>query len=165
MEIEKKILGNRKNQSEIVKKQTKLKRKQLKIELEKKQLELKKIIEKQLHQLEIEFTRVCLLYEAVHYLNLKLNNYSQKKLLKFYNEILEKNNQNSCDLQTMKKYLDILEKTKTIVKLSFKNKPTYMIYYKINYPFKGFSSTLQDYYLLISDKLKQQLEQNDPTTI
>ncbi|MCD2371631.1 hypothetical protein LRB25_01800, partial [Borreliella burgdorferi] len=77
-----------------------------------------------------------------------------KKLLKFYNEILEKNNQNSCDLQTMKKYLDILEKTKTIVKLSFKNKPTYMIYYKINYPFKGFSSTLQDYYLLISDKLK-----------
>ncbi len=34
----------------------------------------------------------------------------------------------------MNKYLDILEKTKTIVKLSFKNQSKYMIYYKINPP-------------------------------
>ncbi|WP_199177485.1 plasmid maintenance protein [Borreliella burgdorferi] len=137
-------------------------------EIEKTQLEIinnQSEIEKQLHQLEIEFTGICLLYVAIHYLNLELNNYSQKKLLKFYNEILKKENKNSCDLPTMSKYLDILENTKTIIKLSFKNQPKYIIYYKINYPFKRFSSTLQDYYLLISDKLKQQLEQNDPTTI
>ncbi|ACK74385.1 plasmid maintenance protein [Borreliella burgdorferi] len=98
-------------------------------------------------------------------LNLELNNYSQKKLLKFYNEILKKDNKNSCDLPTMNKYLDILEKTKTIVKLSFKNQSKYMIYYKINYPLKVFRSTIQDYYQTIADKLKLRLELNYPTTI
>ncbi|MCD2401657.1 hypothetical protein LRB67_05235 [Borreliella bissettiae] len=54
----------------------------------------------------------------------------------------------------MNKYLDILEKTKTIVKLSFKDQHKYIIYYKINYPFKVFCSTIQDYYQTIADKLK-----------
>lgn len=98
-------------------------------------------------------------------LNLELNNYSQKKLLKFYNEILKKDNKNSCDLPTMSKYLDILENTKTIIKLSFKNHPKYIIYYKINYPLKVFRSTIQDYYQTIADKLKLRLELNYPTTI
>lgn len=64
-------------------------------EIEKTQLEIinnQSEIEKQLHQLEIEFTGICLLYVAIHYLNLKLDNYLPKKLLKFYNEILEKEN-------------------------------------------------------------------------
>ncbi|WP_418457541.1 hypothetical protein [Borreliella burgdorferi] len=50
-------------------------------EIEKTQLEIinnQSEIEKQLHQLEIEFTGICLLYVAIHYLNLELNNYSQK---------------------------------------------------------------------------------------
>ncbi|WNY61468.1 hypothetical protein QIA07_04235, partial [Borreliella burgdorferi] len=58
----------------------------------KKQLELSKIIDEQQHQLVDELTRVFLLYVAIHYLNLKLDNYFPKKLLKFYNEILEKEN-------------------------------------------------------------------------
>lgn len=64
-------------------------------EIEKTQLEIinnQSEIEKQLHQLEIEFTGICLLYVAIHYLNLKLDNYFPKKLLKFYNEIFEKEN-------------------------------------------------------------------------
>ncbi|MCD2372106.1 hypothetical protein LRB25_04270, partial [Borreliella burgdorferi] len=67
--FQKKILGNRK-----------------------KQLELSKIIDEQQHQLVDELTRVFLLYVAIHYLNLKLDNYFPKKLLKFYNEIFEKEN-------------------------------------------------------------------------
>ncbi|WP_418455524.1 hypothetical protein [Borreliella californiensis] len=65
----------------------------------------------------------------------------------------------------MQKYLDELEKNiKIIVKLSFKNNPTSIIYYKINCPFEKIGLKIQDYYQSLSEKVAQLLQKN-PTTI
>ncbi|MBB6208388.1 plasmid maintenance protein [Borreliella lanei] len=91
-------------------------------------------LKKQQSQLTDQGYRLFILILTIHEVNLILENYSQKILLKVYNENLKNQNQTPSDLPTMQKYLNKLEKEiNVIVKFYFMKNLKSIIYYKLNY--------------------------------
>ncbi|XOU12906.1 plasmid maintenance protein (plasmid) [Borreliella americana] len=86
---------------------------------------------------------------TIYEVNLTLENYSQKILLKFYNKNLKKYNKTPRDLPTMQKYLNKLEKEiNVIAKFYFKKNPKSIIYYKINCSLERVFLKIKDYFVL-----------------
>ncbi|PRR28188.1 plasmid maintenance protein [Borreliella burgdorferi] len=107
--------------------------------------------------------RLLILTITIFEINLILENYSQKTLLKFYNENLKNRNLTPSVISTMKKYLNQLEKEiNVIVKFYFKYNQS-IIYYKLNYTLEKVCLKLQEYYKLFYKKLKQFLQKNTTT--
>ncbi|UUX88354.1 plasmid maintenance protein [Borreliella burgdorferi] len=77
--------------------------------------------------------RLLILTITIFEINLILENYSQKTLLKFYNENLKNRNLTPSVISTIEKYLNQLEKEiNVIVEFYFKDNQS-IIYYKLNY--------------------------------
>ncbi len=108
--------------------------------------------------------RLLILTITIFEINLILENYSQKTLLKFYNENLKNRNLTPSVISTIEKYLNQLEKEiNVIVEFYFKDNQS-IIYYKLNYTLEKVCLKLQEYYKLFYKKLKQFLQKNTTTT-
>ncbi|ACO38322.1 conserved hypothetical protein (plasmid) [Borreliella burgdorferi 29805] len=120
------------------------------------------------HQSEIinHGHRLLILTITISEINLMLGNYSQKTLLKFYNENLKNRNLTPSNISTMKKYLtqtQLEKEINVIVKFYFKDNQS-IIYYKLNYIIEKVGLALQEYCKLLYKRVEQFLQENTTTT-
>ncbi|MCD2331509.1 hypothetical protein LRB42_04900 [Borreliella burgdorferi] len=117
-------------------------------------------------QQEIEINhvyRLFILTIRIYEINLMLENYSQKTLLKFYNENLKNRNLTPSNISTMKKYLTQLKKEiNVIIKFYFKNDQS-LIYCKLNYTLEKICLKLIKFYKKFYKELKQFTQKNITT--
>ncbi|ACN92247.1 plasmid maintenance protein [Borreliella burgdorferi] len=100
---------------------------------------------------------------TIYEINLMLENYSQKTLLKFYNENLKNRNLTPSNISTMKKYLTQLEKEINVIVKFYFNDTQSIIYYKLNHTIEKVSLTLQEYCKLFYKRIEQFLQENTTT--
>ncbi|PRR28177.1 plasmid maintenance protein [Borreliella burgdorferi] len=107
--------------------------------------------------------RLFILTITVYEINLMLENYSKKTLLKFYNENLKNRNLTPSNISTMKKYLTQLEKEINVIVKFYFNDTQSIIYYKLNHTIEKVSLTLQEYCKLFYKRIEQFLQENTTT--
>ncbi|MCR8910013.1 plasmid maintenance protein [Borreliella burgdorferi] len=108
--------------------------------------------------------RLLILTITIYEINLMLENYSQKTLLKFYNENLKSRNLTPSNISTMKKYLTQLEKEINVIVKFYFNDTQSIIYYKLNRTIEKVSLTIQEYCKLFYKRVEQFLQENTTTT-
>ncbi|MCD2420775.1 plasmid maintenance protein [Borreliella burgdorferi] len=107
--------------------------------------------------------RILILTKRIYEINLMLENYSQKTLLKFYNENLKNRNLTPSNISTMKKYLTQLKKEINVIIKFYFNDTQSIIYYKLNHTIEKVSLTLQEYCKLFYKRIEQFLQENTTT--
>ncbi|MCD2385078.1 plasmid maintenance protein, partial [Borreliella burgdorferi] len=107
--------------------------------------------------------RLFILTIRIYEINLMLENYSQKTLLKFYNENLKNRNLTPSNISTMKKYLTQLKKEINVIIKFYFNDTQSIIYYKLNHTIEKVSLTLQEYCKLFYKRIEQFLQENTTT--
>lgn len=107
--------------------------------------------------------RLLILTITIYEINLMLENYSQKTLLKFYNENLKNRNLTPSNISTMKKYLTQLKKEINVIIKFYFNDTQSIIYYKLNRTIEKVSLTIQEYCKLFYKRIEQFLQENTTT--